>query len=170
MIGVLTLLIVFTFPETAYNRSHFVASSSPDSSTTDTSKETFDVQVETRSLASPVIPPKNTYLQSLSVFNGIFSTESLFTMFVRPIGLLVLPPVLWATLVMSVTVGFIVAVTSNFAVAFANNYDFKAYQAGLCFFAGIIGCLLGVVSGGHLSDMVAGWSFPFSLKIYQRRR
>lgn len=59
-------------------------------------------------------------------------------MFVRPIGLLVLPPVLWATLVMSVTVGSIVAVTSNFAVAFGTYYQFKAYQAGICFFAELL--------------------------------
>jgi MFS family permease len=155
LIAALTVLVIFTLPETAYNRSFILDSSSADTSTIDASKESFENQVEGASSTGPEIPRKKTYLQSLSVFNGTFSTESLFTMFVRPIGLLVLPPVLWATLVLSITVGFIVAVSSNFAVAFATYYQFKAYQSGLCFFAGIVGSLLGVLSGAHLSDMVA---------------
>jgi hypothetical protein len=36
----------------------------------------------------------------------------LWKMFVRPFGLILLPPVLWATLVMSVLVGFAVALSS----------------------------------------------------------
>jgi hypothetical protein len=59
--------------------------------------------------------------------------------------------------VISVAVGFIVAVTSNFGVAFAETYNFKSYQASLCFFAGIVGCIIGVLSGGHLSDIVADY-------------
>lgn len=53
------------------------------------------------------------------------------------------------------TIGFIVAVTSNVAVAYHITYDFKSYQTGLCFFAAIVGALIGILAGGHLSDMVA---------------
>jgi hypothetical protein len=75
----------------------------------------------------------------------------------RPIILLALPPVLWATLVISVTSGCLVAVSSNFAVAFQTSYNFSSWQAGLCFIPGIVGALLGVLAGGLFQD----WTVEF---------
>jgi MFS family permease len=43
------------------------------------------------------------------------------------------------------------------APAFATAYGFEAWQAGLCFFAAIIGALLGIFFGGHLSDWIADY-------------
>jgi len=59
------------------------------------------------------------------------------------------------SLVQSVTIGFIVAVTSNVASAYQTAYGFQSYQTGLCFFAAIIGALVGIFCGGHLGDMTA---------------
>lgn len=99
---------------------------------------------------------KHTYLQTLRVFPQTSLTrESLWTLFVRPLGLVLLPPVLWAALVQSVTIGFLVAVTSNVAPAFRAAYDFQPYQVGLCFVAAVVGSLLGIPAGGHLGDAVA---------------
>jgi hypothetical protein len=73
----------------------------------------------------------------------------------RPIGLIFLPLVLWATLVMAVTIGFNVAISSNFATAFSIYYNFAAYQSGLCFIFGLVGAAIGIAIGGKLSDAVA---------------
>lgn len=70
-------------------------------------------------------------------------------------GLICLPPVLWAALVQSVTIGFLVAITSNVSVAFEGAYDFSAWQVGLCFVAACIGSAVGIPAGGHLGDIVA---------------
>jgi hypothetical protein len=56
---------------------------------------------------------------------------------------------------MAVTIGFLVAVTSNVSLAFQQTYDFEAYQTGLCFIAAVIGSLLGIYCGGSLSESVA---------------
>jgi hypothetical protein len=96
-------------------------------------------------------------MQGLKLYHGTFTEESLWNMAIRPVMLLALPPVLWATLVMSVTIGFIVAITSNVSPAFAQAYGFEAWQSGLCFFAAIIGALLGILLGGHFSDWVADY-------------
>lgn len=72
-------------------------------------------------------------------------------------GLICLPPVLWAALVQAVTIGFLVAVTSNVDVAFNETYVFESWQVGLCFISGIIGALLGIPAGGQLGDKVADW-------------
>lgn len=45
--------------------------------------------------------------------------------------------------------------TSNVDVAFEGSYDFESYQVGLCFISGVIGALIGIFAGGHLSDWVA---------------
>lgn len=107
--------------------------------------------------ANGSIPQRKTFLQEMKLFNGTYTQESLMTLFIRPIALVVLPPVLWGSLVMSVTIGFLVAVTSNVASAFSNAYGFEPYQTGLCFFSSIIGSLIGVLAGGHLGDMSADW-------------
>ncbi|KAI6374364.1 hypothetical protein MCOR25_003153 [Pyricularia grisea] len=98
---------------------------------------------------------KRGYIQSLKVFSGVHTRESIWRIAVRPFGLILLPPVLWAALVESVTIGFLVAVTSNVDVAFEGTYNFESYQVGLCFISGVIGALIGIFAGGHLSDWVA---------------
>ncbi|TRX97646.1 hypothetical protein FHL15_001401 [Xylaria flabelliformis] len=102
-------------------------------------------------------PKKKSYLQNLQIFRGTLTEESLIKMFFRPLGLIVLPSVLWAALVQSVTIGFLVAVTSNVAVAYKAAYNFKAWQVGLTFISAILGSLLGIPAGGKLGDMVADW-------------
>jgi hypothetical protein len=71
--------------------------------------------------------------------------------------LLMLPPVLWATLVMAITIGFIVAISSNFAAAFAATYGFASWQSGLCFISSVIGSLVGILGGGYVSDLTANF-------------
>ncbi|EEU46022.1 uncharacterized protein NECHADRAFT_79109 [Fusarium vanettenii 77-13-4] len=85
------------------------------------------------------------------------TNESLLRMFLRPFGLIILPPVLWAALIQAVTIGFLVAVSSNVDTAFEGTYGFDSYQVGLCFIAAIIGSLVGIPAGGHLGDVVADY-------------
>jgi hypothetical protein len=98
------------------------------------------------------------YLRSMRFWSGeTYTDESFWRMFVRPFGLILIPPIFWATIVMSVTIGFLVAVVSNFASAFSTTYGFVAWQSGLCFIAGMLGCFLGTFAGGPFSDWVADY-------------
>ncbi|CAK4034862.1 mfs transporter [Lecanosticta acicola] len=141
MIGVLTIVVFFTMPETSFARSQYLAHDS----------DTFrDDQT-----AAPPSRQCDRYVETLRLYNGRFTNESFRTLFIRPILMLALPPVLWATLVMAVTIGFLVAITSNFSTAFADTYDFEAWQAGLCFIAGLLGSGFGIFFGGWFSDWIA---------------
>jgi hypothetical protein len=60
-------------------------------------------------------------------------------------------------LVFAVTIGFLVAITSNFATAFSDTYNFTSWQCGLCFVSGLVGSFLGIAFGGHISDWTADW-------------
>jgi hypothetical protein len=58
---------------------------------------------------------------------------------------------------MSVTIGFLVAISSNFATAFSTTYGFTAWQSGLCFISGFLFTMAGIFGGGMLSDWVADY-------------
>ncbi|KAJ9635914.1 hypothetical protein H2201_000091 [Coniosporium apollinis] len=163
LIGAATLLVIFTFPETNYNRSGAMitelnAASDP-SALYDTPKSLKEKSqfVEEEHNAPTAVLKKRSYWQDLRIFTGTYTQESFWKLFIRPVILLCLPPVLWATLVMSVTIGFLVAITSNFASAFETTYHFKPWQSGLCFIASIIGSLIAIFFGGHLSDKIADY-------------
>ncbi len=153
LIGSLLILAFFTFPETNFIRQV--------SDTNFMEKVALNVEKSDSSVTHLEngnqldIPGKKTYFQLLKVFSGTYTSESLLNLFIRPVALILLPPVLWGSLVMSVTIGFLVAVTSNVAPAYATAYGFAAYQTGLCFFAAIVGSLIGILVGGHMSDKIA---------------
>ncbi|KAF2220788.1 major facilitator superfamily domain-containing protein [Elsinoe ampelina] len=149
LIGALTILVFFTLPETDFKRDP----------TTRTIRniESKEVEITEHVEGLPDTNPRQSFVQRLRVFHGPFTNESLWRIFYRPIVLLALPPVLWATLIMSVTIGFLVAISSNFASAFAQVYGFKPYQSGLCFISGFIGTLFGIFGGGQVSDWVADY-------------
>ncbi|KAI8952107.1 major facilitator superfamily domain-containing protein [Xylaria longipes] len=151
LVAFVFLLAFFTFPETAFIRDDQPAFAIHTSRKEDTDRS------DTATQPSAPTPQKRSYLQSLRIFRGTLTEESLIKMFFRPIGLIVLPSVLWAALVQAVTIGFLVAVTSNVAVAYSDAYDFQAWQVGLAFTSAILGSLFGIFAGGQLGDMVADW-------------
>ncbi|KAF5252002.1 hypothetical protein FANTH_2956 [Fusarium anthophilum] len=160
LIGVCTILIILTFPETVYNRQEITEGTHTHIETNrkdkdeDIEKVQFD-EVSASGQLSYSPTPKRTFWQNMSLYSGTHTKESILKLFFRPVVLLTLPPVFWATLVMSVTIGFLVAISSNFAVAFSATYGFKPWQAGLCFISCPIGAGVGAFFGGHFSDMVA---------------
>lgn len=180
IVGSLIILVFLTFPETAYNRSPADVMGSNQAPSelytkpahtdfvSDPEKGGRCEHAETPELEShPVghvtnhpavnVPVKRTLIQNLSVFHGMFVNETLWKMFYRPVVLLALPIVLWATLIMSVTIGFLVAISSNFASAFSTAYGFNSWQSGLCFISGLLFTLTGIYFGGTISDVVADY-------------
>ncbi|KAH8760912.1 major facilitator superfamily domain-containing protein [Hyaloscypha finlandica] len=151
LIALTLILAFFTFPETVYIRPIEI-----DADHEPTLSEKCDGPTALLSESSTSsIPPKKSYLQSLKLFSGTYTEETFWRLVIRPFALILLPPVLWCSLVQSVTIGFIVAVTSNVASAYATAYNMKPYETGLCFIAAIIGALVGIFCGGYLGDRTA---------------
>ncbi|KAK4539201.1 hypothetical protein LTR36_001159 [Oleoguttula mirabilis] len=156
LIGGLTLLVFFTMPETSYNRSPV----HPGTQASGTSRAYLaDAEAKPGGSSHDEGSPstKRSYLSSLRLYEKKLTSESLGTLFLRPIVVLMLPPVLWATLVMSVEIGFLVAISSNYSSAFQETYNFQPWQVGLCFIAGFIGSGIGIFFGGHFTDWVANY-------------
>lgn len=147
LVGFILIALLFTVPETSYARTDVY--DPPSLETPSDLLKSTAVEEEQPSAK------KMSYVESLFVFKAAGTSENMFKMMIRPFGLIVLPPVLWSALALAVTIGFLVAVSSNSASAFNQTYGFASYQVGLCFIAGVIGSLLGVPAGGHLGDKVA---------------
>lgn len=164
-VGLILLLAFFAFPETAFNRDNQPLADVPclpePASSTHGSEKTRQIDhlsdIEQAAPPQPPLQEKKPYIQMLKLFNGTFTSEPLYKMVLRPLGLICLPPVLWAALVEAVLIGFLVALTSNVSVAYADAYGFEAWQVGLCFIAACVGSAIGVPAGGHLGDIVADY-------------
>jgi hypothetical protein len=164
LIGACTLLVIFTFPETMYRRDGVAKLNTTPADTTKLEVDAKGVSERRNEGDTEKAPAgngrydhleKRSYVSSLGLFSGTYTKESLWKLFVRPVVLLALPSVLWATLVMAGTIGFLVAITSNFAPAFQQAYNFQPWQSGLCFIAALIGAFIGIFIGGNLSDWIA---------------
>lgn len=156
LIGLVLLLAFFTFPETAYTR----RTASEPGFGTETQLAADNPcrdagRVEKGHNTDITVSPKNPYLSSLRLFHRQYTDESLVKLALRPLGLICLPTVFWAALVQAATIGFLVAVTSNVALAFQITYDLETWQIGLFFIAAIIGSLFGIPAGGPLGDKIA---------------
>lgn len=153
IVGFVFLLIVFTFPESAYNRQ----SADVDGSVTDTMVEKDKCMEQDNDRDTPQVGPEPRFWKTLAIYKGALTSESLHRMLLRSFGLILLPSVLWAALVQAVTIGFLVAVSSNVSSAFDEAYGFESYQVGLCFVSAILGSLFGIPAGGHLGDKTADY-------------
>lgn len=183
-IGLVLLLAFFAFPETAFIRSNVLVEGSGETEQAETSSSRLDpaLDVEKGGLEETEtnkIQPgaaaaaaaagstsrriinngihKKSYLEHLKLFSGTYTSEPFYTILLRPLGLICLPPVLWSALVQSVTIGFLVAVTSNVELAFSTSYNFRPWQVGLCFLSAVVGSIVGIPAGGQLGDWVADY-------------
>ncbi|KAL4908626.1 hypothetical protein BDW74DRAFT_188538 [Aspergillus multicolor] len=158
LVGALIVVVVLFFPETAYRRAE-----NPRVKRSDYIQKQTQMVSNASTLESgpdPLVPtsPKRSYIHSLRFwFGDTYTSKFFWRMFVRPFSLILIPPIFWATIVMSVTIWFLVAVVSNFASAFSTTYGFEAWQTGLCFIPGMLGCFLGTFAGGPFSDWVADY-------------
>jgi MFS family permease len=96
--------------------------------------------------------PPNPYDIMKSLPTQVYTQEPVWKIPLRSCILILMPSVLWASLVMSVLIGFLVAISTNLSVAFAETYHFSLWQIGLCSVAGVIGAILAIFFGGKLSD------------------
>ncbi|CAK7213470.1 hypothetical protein SBRCBS47491_001810 [Sporothrix bragantina] len=167
--GGTALFMFFTLPETTYVRQaqpsttlpQVTAGTAPaDSDHINLEKAGFE---EHDTIEAANLPPQRvlgdrpTMMQIIKSMPRSFTSESMWKLSLRPIVLIVLPSALWASLVMAVSIGFLVAVSSNISTAFSATYGFETWQIGVSMISGAIGAVIGIWFGGSLSDSVADY-------------
>ncbi|RSL39575.1 hypothetical protein CEP53_013959 [Fusarium sp. AF-6] len=159
MNGLITLLVIFTMPETAYDR----ATVEIESNTVEVEKSSEGVgagsreEIETVAGLEENIPVtrRKSYWESMSILNGILTQEPLWKIFLRPVAMLLLPSVLWATLVLGTCVGYIVVMSTVVPSAFQSVYGFNTWQTGVLWVSSLLGALISMPFAGVFSDFVA---------------
>lgn len=137
MCGFLFLLVIFSFPETAFKREPMPLKHADSDRKINKSN-------------------KYGYWRTMRFSSGIYTEEGIVQLCVRPAATLFLPAVLWASLVYAGTVSFIVAISTNLPSALSPPpYMFNTQQIGLVYFSIVIGSLLALIIGGPFIDTLS---------------
>ncbi|KAI5194023.1 MFS general substrate transporter [Aureobasidium subglaciale] len=159
LILVFTLLAYLTMPETAFVRVPDIHRLVPVSHISkDDEKSSNAPHVERLSpepSAEPSSIPKKTFRQNLAFVTPPQTKESFWKIFIRPVLILALPPVVWATVSIGLVVGVVVILSVSLANDFHTIYHFETWQSGLCWIAVLIGTAIGMPICGKLTDVTA---------------
>ncbi|KEQ72644.1 MFS transporter [Aureobasidium namibiae CBS 147.97] len=138
LIFAFTLLAFLTMPETAFVR---VAEVHDFAQTSEDAEKSFGAS--------------QTFRQNLAFATPLQTKESFWKIFIRPVLLLVLPPVIWSTITVGLVVGIVVVLSVSLANDFRTVYHFETWQSGLCWVSVSIGTAIGMPVCGKLTDMTA---------------
>ncbi|KAL1887179.1 hypothetical protein Sste5346_010374 [Sporothrix stenoceras] len=171
--GATALLMFFTLPETTYKRAPLPASALHEGNVVHSAAEAAieavldDKEAHIDKVENTITPiattstarfvaPHPTIWEIVTTPPWVsYTSESMLILALRPLVLILLPSALWASLVMAVSIGFLVAMSSNVATAFTTTYGFSTWQIGVSMISGTIGAAIAIFFGGRLSDMVA---------------
>ncbi|KAF9885312.1 hypothetical protein FE257_013029 [Aspergillus nanangensis] len=144
-----TALVFLTMPETAYHR--HIDPREEDSHGKE--KEPSVSQVERIQISH--FPKKKPFTQRMVFNRSLLTQESIWKIALRPVPILLLPPVMWSTVSFGVGIGIFVVMGTTGATAFSQVYRFTVWQVGLVWLGSFVVNLLGMPFGGYFSDWVA---------------
>jgi MFS family permease len=113
-------------------------------------------------------PPKKTFRQELAIFNGTFSRENLFQLFIAPFAVVTNLAVSWVVLVPSMFVTLYVVIAFVMAQVFAPPpYLLSPTAIGLLSLGPFVGGLLGAIVLGAISDPLIRWCSRKNNGVYE---
>ncbi|KAG5362414.1 putative MFS-type transporter [Yarrowia sp. C11] len=99
--------------------------------------------------------PKKSYMQTLKPYIGRQSEDKLWMISLRPYVLYLYPPVLFSTLVYSMSVVWLIVVSETISHIFSSQpYNFPLTSVGLLYVSTFIGGCLGSAVAGKVSDYI----------------
>jgi len=151
-LGLCTLMVFFFVPETTYKRAPAVlrATETEKSGSLELEKVASSADVSTVEQHNTL--PLPSYWSQLKVWNGTFSDESLWKIFLRPIPFLFSPVTLFVFLVYGMQTVWLSLVPLCSSTIFTLEYNFTASQIGLTNLGGIVGIVVGLAITGPLVD------------------
>ncbi|KAK6503900.1 hypothetical protein TWF481_008901 [Arthrobotrys musiformis] len=99
--------------------------------------------------------PKVSFKSQLTVWNGRLREDNFWKVMTRPFVLFAYPAVLWATVVYSLSVVWLIVLSETVAHIYQSNpYNFTQLQTGIIYIAPFTGGVLGSAVAGKLSDAI----------------
>lgn len=172
------LVVVLFCPETRYDRSGLLKTTSTPTTPSSTSIHEDDHPADTpldkpptstsKELSSPTPVPKKTWKQELRLFSGVPRQSSLLKLFLRPLPLILYPAVILSFLTYSVSLAWVVAINVlNPFVLQAPPYNWAPSVNGLINITGLIGNLVGAWLGGWVVDRYCDWRSKRNGGVFQ---
>jgi MFS family permease len=117
---------------------------------------------QTGDMAHGATPPKQTYWESLALFNGRKTDENYFKLLLRPFPLFIHPAFFWAMLIQGTMIGWTVFIGVIVAAIFMGPpYFWNEVNAGYTYTGAFIGAIGGFIIAGLLAD----WSVRYMTKL-----
>jgi MFS family permease len=109
------------------------------------------------SLRTPsVTSQKQSYLHELLPYSGYNSHDSIIKIMIRPFALLASPVVLWATLLFTTCISWLVGISITISQIFSSPpYNFTVSQVGLTNLSSFVASLLATIVAEPLTDGIA---------------
>jgi hypothetical protein len=112
--------------------------------------------VETAQAEEDALKPRKSFAKRLLPFSGVYSSDSILWMLLRPFIILANPAVIWSTLFLSITTAWFVVISFVIAQIFsAPPYLLDSAQIGYMSAGPCIGGIVGSVVCGLMSDRLA---------------
>ncbi|KAL7622833.1 hypothetical protein AAE478_006512 [Parahypoxylon ruwenzoriense] len=172
--GALLPLVILFVPETAYRRQSYqqqleARHNRDTKSDTSERKDTTSEKEETARVETGVVTePKESYLKSLRLWDGIYTDTPLWKIFLRPVVVFFYPGVLWGFLLYGITLSWIVVFSVVNAVIFtAPPYNFSVSETGLISLSPFILTFIGEAVSGPMNDWVCLYLAKKNRGIYE---
>jgi hypothetical protein len=148
----LSTLLMFSIPETAFNRNEAARGTPTAAGLVEKQEDASHVETFPNDARPALFPRFNLFAVHRG---GPLTQESTWKIAVRPLPLIVLPPILWSSVSFGIGIGIFVIMSTTASAAYAETYGFATWQIGLVWLSSVLGNLLGIPFGGHLSDWIA---------------
>lgn len=155
----MTLLVLFFMPESAYHRKGALNIDTTDK-TVDlgvSEKERTVEQVEEHRAHPPsATEPRMSYMKELMPWSGYWDSVSFWRTFLLPFFVLASPIVLWATLLFTICISWLVLISITLSQIFsAPPYNFSVAAVGATNVSSFVASLIATFIAGYVIDGVA---------------
>lgn len=176
--SILQLILQFLFvPETTYNRDRRYDTDAAKTANLEELAELEDRQhhhgekgdsTVTTVESLPAVPAKKTYWQELALWNGTYTDENLFQLFIATFAVCLNLPVLYVVLLQGWTVALFVAMAYVLAQIFGlPPYNLSASAIGYLSVGPFLGGLLGMIVFSAINDPVIKFMSRRNRGIYE---
>ena len=151
------LLVIFFMPESAFTRHGAVNIDTSDKvADVDASEKESVVHIE-QSIAANIVPePRRSYSQELLPWHGYWDRVSFWRTLLRPFVLILSPIVMWATLLFTICISWLVLISITLSQIFsAPPYNFSVSAVGATNVSSFVASVIATLVAGYIVDGVA---------------
>ena len=151
------LLVLFFMPESAYHRVGAINIDTSDKIVTVGESEKGSIeQAEGQPAATLASEPRISYTRELPPWSGYWDHISFWRTFFRPFVVIASPIVMWATLLFTICISWLVLISITLSQIFsAPPYNFSVSAVGATNVSSFVASLLATLIAGYVIDGVA---------------